>query len=105
MTKEKSFLMGNAYDNFLRTLCNKTRLTIIHALRKNSKNVTQLTKELHIHQTSVSHALKRLLDCCFVNVNQDGKKRVYSLNKKTIKPLINLMEDHINCYCAGGICK
>ena len=97
-------LMQNTYDRFLRTLCNKTRLAIIQSLRNKSKNVTHLTKELGIHQTTVSHALKILLDCGFVVVERNGNERVYSANRKTIKPLIKLMEDHINSYCKKKCC-
>lgn len=109
MTKnllKESKLMQSAYDRFLRTLCNKTRLAIVQSLKNKPKNVTQITEELGIHQTSVSHALKRLLVCGFVFVEKNGKERVYSVNKKkTIKPLIRLMEEHIDSYCARGLCK
>ena len=96
---KQSELMQSAYDRFLRTLCNKTRLTIVQSLMNNQKNVTQLTQELGIHQTSVSHALRRLLDCGFVVVERNGKERIYSVNKKTIQPLMKLMEAHIKNYC------
>lgn len=103
MIKSKS--LQNAYDRFLTTLSNKVRLAIINELQKNPKNVTQLTSELKVHQTTVSHSLKRLLDCGFVFVERNGKERVYALNKKTIKPLLKLMEEHVDNYCAKGICK
>ena len=92
-------LIQKAYDKFLVTLRNKTRLSIVQSLMYKPKNVTQLTSELKIHQTSVSHALKRLLDCGFVFVEKNGKERIYSVNKKTIKPLIKLMGNHVNIYC------
>lgn len=101
----QSKLMQSSYDRFLRTLCNRTRLAIVQSLIGKQKNVNQLTKELDIHQTSVSHALKRLLDCGFVFVKRNGKERVYSINKKTIKPLITLMESHIDNYCEKMCCK
>lgn len=101
----ESKLMKDAYDRFLRTLCNKTRLSIIQSLRDSPKNVTQLTEELKIHQTSVSHGLKRLLDCGFVHVTQNGRERVYSVNHKTIKPLLGLMESHIENYCKKRCCE
>ena len=101
----ESKLVRCAYDQFLATLCNKTRLAIIQSLREESKNVTELTADLAIHQTSVSHALKRLLDCGFVFVRQKGKERVYTVNQKTIKPLVDLMQNHINKYCVGSCCK
>ena len=103
MIKSKS--LQNAYDRFLTTLSNKVRLSIVHSLKDNPKNVTQLTNELKIHQTTVSHSLKRLLDCGFVFVERNGKERVYSLNKKTIRPLLKLMEEHVDNYCAKGVCK
>ena len=92
-------LIQRAYDRFLVTLRNKTRLSIVQSLMHKPKNVTQLTSELKIHQTSVSHALKRLLDCGFVFFKKNGKERIYSVNKKTIGPLIKLMENHVNRYC------
>ena len=96
---KSSPLIQRAYDRFLVTLCNKTRLSIVQSLMHKQKNVTQLTSELKIHQTSVSHALKRLLDCGFVFFKKNGKERIYSVNKKTIKPLIKLMENHVSRYC------
>jgi len=96
---KQSELMQSAYDRFLRTLSNKTRLAIIQSLIEKPKNVTILTDELGIHQTSVSHALRRLLDCGFVVVRRNGKERIYSVNKKTIQPLMRLMEAHISKYC------
>jgi len=101
----ESKLVRCAYDQFLATLCNKTRLAIIQSLRENPKNVTQITADLDTHQTSVSHALKRLLDCGFVFVKRKGKERVYTVNQKTIKPLVDLMQNHIEKYCLGGCCQ
>jgi len=98
---QKSKLMQESYDRFLTTLSNKTRLSIIQALKVSPKNVTQLTKDLGIHQTSVSHSLKRLLDCGFVFVEKSGRERVYALNEDTIKPLMTLMENHISKFCPG----
>jgi len=108
MTKnllKESPLMQSSYDRFLTTLKNRVRLAIVQALIKKPKNVSELTKELEIHQTTVSHGLRRLLDCGFVFVERSGKERVYSVNKKTIKPLIKLMESHVNNYCAKGKCN
>lgn len=96
---QKSKLMQESYDRFLSTLTNKTRLSIIQALKDGPKNVSQLTEDLEIHQTSVSHALKRLLNCGFVFVEKSGKERHYTLNQDTIKPLLALMESHITNFC------
>ena len=48
---------------------------------------------------TVSHNLKRLLHCGFVFVEKQGKHRYYTLNNKTIKPLMSLIDEHIPEYC------
>ncbi len=97
--------MQAAYDRFLTTLKNKLRLTIVQSLMESPKNVGSIARSLNVHQTNVSHGLKRLLDCGFVFVEQKGKERVYSVNKKTIEPLLKLMENHVSKYCTKGACS
>jgi DNA-binding transcriptional ArsR family regulator len=100
----KHTIVDHAHDYFLSTLSNKKRLAIIMALRDSAKNVTQLTEEVGVHQTTISHSLRRLLDCGFVFVKRNGKERVYGLNKKTIKPLLTLMNSHVERYCRKRCC-
>jgi len=88
-----------AYKIFFGTLANNNRLKIINLLRKGSKCVDEISKELNFNQTTVSHNLKRLLHCGFVFVEKKGKKRSYTLNKKTIKPLMNMIDNHMHGYC------
>jgi DNA-binding transcriptional ArsR family regulator len=95
-------VMKEAYNRFLRVLCNRTRFSIVLSLRGGSKNVGSLAKELKIHQTSVSHSLNLLLECGFVKVAKNGRERDYSLNNKTIRPLIRLMESHVKSYPCSG---
>lgn len=77
---------------------------MIHFLQRfGSQNVSEILEGTRLEQTLVSHNLKRLLDCHFVEVKQNGKERVYSLNRKTIKPLLKLMDKHVNTYCIN--CK
>ncbi|MBI2076352.1 MAG: winged helix-turn-helix transcriptional regulator [Candidatus Aenigmarchaeota archaeon] len=87
-----------AYKLFFKALCNNTRLRIIRLLQKESLNVTEISKQLRLEQSSVSHALKCLTDCGFVEVKQIGKKRVYSLNKDTIAPMLKLIDRHSKKY-------
>jgi len=88
-----------AYKIFFGTLNNKNRLKIINLLRKGKKCVDEISKELKFNQTTVSHNLKRLLHCGFVFVEKKGKHRYYSLNKKTIKPLMSLIDKHMHHFC------
>jgi len=88
-----------AYEIFFGTLANKNRLKIINILRKGTKCVNEICRELKFNQTTVSHNLKRLQKCGFVFVKKKGKRRYYSLNKKTIKPLMSMIDEHMHEYC------
>ncbi len=92
-------MLEKAYKIFFGTLANNNRLMIINLLRKGTKCVHEICKELNFNQTTVSHNLKRLLRCGFVFVEQKGKHRYYSLNRKTIKPLMELIDSHMHEYC------
>lgn len=88
-----------AYKVFFGTLVSKSRLDIINLLRKGKKNVSEIMKELNMNQTVVSHNLARLKLCGFVVDEIDGKFRYYTLNKETIKPLMEIIEKHMSKYC------
>jgi len=88
---------------FFGTLDNKYRFKIINALRNEPKNVTEICKALNMNQTTVSHNLARLKTCGFVFVRNKGKERIYSLNSRTIKPLMKLIDEHMNTYCKNCV--
>ncbi len=91
--------MEDAYKLFFGTLTSKARLNIINSLRKGPKTVSELQKGLKLEQTSASHNLKRLKSCGFANVEKKGKFRVYPINKKTIAPLMALIDTHMSNHC------
>jgi len=88
-----------AYKIFFGTLVSEPRLKIINLLRKGKKNVSEIMKDLNMDQTVVSHNLARLKRCGFVEVEIEGKYRYYTINNKTIKPLMELIENHMSRYC------
>ena len=92
-------MLEKAYNIFFGTLANKNRIKIVNSLRKGTKCVHEISQDLKFNQTTVSHNLKRLLRCGFVFVEKKGKHRYYSLNKKTIKPLMSLIDEHMCEYC------
>ena len=93
-------MISTSYQRFFQTLANENRLKIIHFLQVHgARNVSEIVGGAKLEQTLVSHNLKRLLDCHFIEVKQNGKERVYSLNKKTLQPLLALMDKHVNTYC------
>ena len=88
------------YKIFFTSLANPNRLQIITALRQGSKNVSEICQATGFEQTMVSHNLKKLEHCGMAFVEQKGKNRYYTLNKKTIKPLLQLIDNHIKEYCS-----
>ena len=97
-------MIEKQYKIFFGTLANETRLAIAHTLLDGSKSVTEIQRALRCDQSMVSHNLKRMERCHFVSVKQNGKQRIYSLNKETIEPLLKLMDKHVNTYCKKLCC-
>ena len=62
-------------------------------------NVGEIEEKLKIEQSTVSHNLRRLKSCGFVEINVKGKYRYYNINEKTIKPLMNLIDIHMKKNC------
>ena len=88
-----------AYKIFFGTLVSESRLKIINVLRHGEKSVSELVEELKISQPTISHDLARLKKCGFVKVKTVKNFRYYSLNQKTIYPLMSLIDVHMSEYC------
>lgn len=88
-----------SYELFFETFSNKTRMRVIEALSLGPKSVTEICKTTNEEQSKISHNLKKLTQCHFLDVSRKGKKRIYSLNKDTIIPILNLVEKHVGKYC------
>ena len=86
------------YEVFFKILADPTRLDIINFLRKGSRNVSEISKRLNLEQSRVSHNLKTLNNYGFLTIKQAGKQRFYSLDKKTIIPLLKLTDKFVKRY-------
>lgn len=87
------------YHKFFSNLANSLKVNIILSLRAKEKSVNDLTKEIKGEQSKISHALSALKKCNIVQVKQRGKQRIYSLNKKTIIPMLKLIDKHASTQC------
>ena len=95
---------NKTYHMFFTNLANPLKIDIITNLRDKEKSVTELSVDLGVEQSKVSHALSSLKCCNIVKVTQKGKSRIYSLNKKTIIPMLDLIDNHSKTFCKG-ICN
>ena len=84
---------------FFSNLSNPTRLAAIEQLMKKPMSVNELAKSVGQEQSMISHNLKPLLECNFIYLNKQGKKRIYSVNKETISALFKAVENHSQKFC------
>jgi ArsR family transcriptional regulator, lead/cadmium/zinc/bismuth-responsive transcriptional repressor len=93
-----------SYDDFFSNFSNKTKLKIIMSLRRKAMSVNELVEILGEEQSKVSHNLRKMTRCNILAVKKEGKRRIYSLNKKTVMPMLGLVDQHVKNYCDGR-CK
>jgi len=99
---KEGFMEGEVYEAykiFFGTLVSESRLKIINTLRNGEKSVSEIIEELKLSQPKISHDLARLKKCGFVKVKTVRNFRYYSLNERTILPLMGLIDHHMAEYC------
>lgn len=89
----------NKYYPFFGNLANPLKIEIVGALKEKSMSVLELAEKLNIEQSKLSHALISLGKCNIVQVKRKGRKRIYSLNKKTILPILKIIDEHEKEFC------
>ena len=89
----------NTYHHFFGNLANPLKVDIILSLRNKEKSVSEIVKNLKVEQSKVSHALSSLRCCNIVQSKQKGKQRIYFLNKKTMIPMLKLIDRHSKTQC------
>ena len=95
----------NSYYLFFDTISNKTRMSIIESLLGGDKSVNEICSDIKEEQSKVSHSLRRLMECNFLNVKKEGKKRIYSLNQETVVPILRLVDKHVSKFCDKSCLK
>jgi DNA-binding transcriptional ArsR family regulator len=90
---------------FFTNLSNPTRLAALEKLAEKPMSVTELSEALNQEQSMISHNLKPLLQCNFISIKKQGKKRIYSVNHETVDALFTVIENHAKKFCpTGGNC-
>lgn len=100
----KKGLSETCYKFFV-NLSNPTRLAALEKLMEKPMSVNELANSLGQEQSMISHNLKPLLDCNFVYMVRNGKRRIYSVNQETVGALFKAVENHAKKFCpTGGKC-
>lgn len=91
-------MICNTYKLFFGTLADPTKLEILQVLKENPCNVSAICTKLKQEQSCISHNLRRLKELGFVTMIPRGKERVYSLDTEVIRPLLDLVQEHVDTY-------
>ncbi|MBI2575477.1 winged helix-turn-helix transcriptional regulator [Candidatus Woesearchaeota archaeon] len=82
---------------FFKAISNKTRCAIIKLLMKRPGSVTEICQKSGFEQSRVSHNLKCLELCGFVNARYKGKNRLYSLHPE-MSSILKAIDKHLVKY-------
>jgi predicted transcriptional regulator len=68
-------------------------------------SVNELAEALRQEQSMISHNLKPLLQCNLISIEKQGKKHIYTVNKQTLNPIFEAIQNHALTFCPkGGKC-
>ncbi len=81
-----------------KVFANDVRLKLIETLTSGEKSVSELSEETGEMQTRISHELRCLTVCGVVNYRREGKRIIYSLNKRTVLPILETAEKHAETF-------
>lgn len=82
---------------FFTAVGDKQRLRVLNVLLKKPMSAGALSSTLKIEQSNLSHHLKCLMDCRFVDVEVKGRTRTYRLSPET-RGLLKSMKRYIGYY-------
>lgn len=92
--KEEDTLFNLA--DFFKIFGDSTRLKILYSLSKDKMCVGDISSNLDMTISAVSHQLKVLREANLVATNRDGKVIYYSLADEHVKEIIQCGLEHIN---------
>ncbi len=95
MIIEQATQYGEIAD-FFKVFADPTRVSILKTLLDGEHCVCELSEELGLNQSAVSHQLRTLKQARLVASRRDGKSIYYSLNDGHIEKILAYGIEHIN---------
>ena len=85
------------YDlaDLFKVFSDSTRIRILYLLIGGEKNVSDISDELSMNQSAVSHQLKTLKQADLVKVRREGKAMFYSLADSHVESILKIGMEHI----------
>lgn len=92
ITDEQSIELAEIF----KALSDPTRLKIIYLLLKQDLRVTDISEQLVLSQSAVSHQLRTLRNLRLVKYVKKGREVIYSLDDDHVSTLFQQGFEHIN---------
>lgn len=92
ITDEQSIELAEIF----KALSDPTRLKIIYLLLKQDLRVTDISEQLKLSQSAVSHQLRTLRNLRLVKYVKKGREVIYSLDDDHVSTLFQQGFEHIN---------
>lgn len=87
----------------LEILGNEVRINIIKLLIEKERTVQEISAKLNKEQSLISHSLKQLRECSFIDYKKKGKQNIYYLKSEIFrdknKTLFEMFNEHTKKYC------
>lgn len=81
---------------FFKLFADSTRIQLLYVLLKGELCVNDLSEQLKMSQSAVSHQLRLLKNARLVRFRREGKTLLYSLCDSHIKSILDQGMDHIS---------
>ena len=78
-----------------RVFGDSTRIRILFDLMQGERNVTEITEDLEMNQSAISHQLKILKTAKLVRARREGKSMFYSLADDHVKTILAMGKEHV----------
>ena len=81
--------------DFFQILSTPSRIQILLLLLEREKSVTELSVEMNVTQSSISHQRNLLKKYHLVSCRREGRMIVYQICDKTIEPMLQDIKEYI----------
>lgn len=81
--------------DLFKMFADSTRIKILYDLLDGEKNVSDITADLDMNQSAVSHQLKILKTSKLIDSHREGKAMVYKLADDHVRTIIAMGKEHI----------
>lgn len=82
-------------SNLFKALSSQTRIKILFLLKQQTLTVTEISKQLEISQSAISHQLRELKLARLVKGEQQGRKMLYQLDDDHVHQIFDMAIEHV----------